>query len=42
MPPVPRYIPPPAQDSGVVYHGENKAHGGYLATNIARQNLLPG
>ncbi|KAI5803884.1 SGNH hydrolase-type esterase domain-containing protein [Geopyxis carbonaria] len=32
----------PAQGCGVSYDGENEGHGGYLATNIASQNLLPG
>ncbi|HEX8632386.1 MAG TPA: SGNH/GDSL hydrolase family protein, partial [Catenuloplanes sp.] len=32
----------PAQSCGVSYDGENEGHGGYLATNIANQNLLPG
>jgi lysophospholipase L1-like esterase len=27
---------------GVSYDGNNEGHGGYLATNIASQNLLPG
>ncbi len=27
---------------GVSYDGDNEGHGGYLATNIADQNLLPG
>jgi lysophospholipase L1-like esterase len=32
----------PAQGCGVPYDGDNEGHGGYLATNIANQNLLPG
>ncbi|KAF2028011.1 SGNH hydrolase [Setomelanomma holmii] len=32
----------PAQGCGFTYDGENEGHGGYLATNIANQNLLPG
>ncbi|KAH8831362.1 SGNH hydrolase [Flagelloscypha sp. PMI_526] len=32
----------PAQGCGFTYDGENEGHGGYLATNIASQNLLPG
>lgn len=32
----------PAQNCGVAYDGDNEGHGGYLATNIANQNLLPG
>src|SRR4051794_29280857 len=32
----------PAQGCGVSYDGDNEGHGGYLATNIANQNLLPG
>ncbi|RKN46788.1 GDSL-type esterase/lipase family protein [Streptomyces hoynatensis] len=32
----------PAQGCGVDYDGDNEGHGGYLATNIANQNLLPG
>ncbi|MFI5839164.1 cellulose binding domain-containing protein [Catenuloplanes sp. NPDC051500] len=32
----------PAQGCGFVYDGENEGHGGYLATNIANQSLLPG
>jgi lysophospholipase L1-like esterase len=32
----------PAQGCGVSYDGDNEGHGGYLATNIASQNLLPG
>ena len=31
----------PAQGCGFPYDGENEGHGGYLATNIANQNLLP-
>jgi len=31
----------PAQGCGFTYDGENEGHGGYLATNIANQNLLP-
>lgn len=27
---------------GVAFDGDNEGHGGYLATNIANQNLLPG
>ncbi len=27
---------------GVSFDGDNEGHGGYLATNIANQNLLPG
>jgi hypothetical protein len=30
------------QGCGFTYDGENEGHGGYLATNIASQNLLPG
>ncbi|MFI2711837.1 cellulose binding domain-containing protein [Micromonospora sp. NPDC018662] len=30
------------QGCGVSYDGDNEGHGGYLATNIANQNLLPG
>ncbi|WP_405092805.1 cellulose binding domain-containing protein [Micromonospora sp. NBC_01392] len=30
------------QGCGVPYDGDNEGHGGYLATNIANQNLLPG
>ncbi|MEV0002055.1 cellulose binding domain-containing protein [Micromonospora sp. NPDC050980] len=30
------------QGCGVTYDGDNEGHGGYLATNIANQNLLPG
>ncbi len=32
----------PTQGCGFVYDGENEGHGGYLATNIANQSLLPG
>jgi lysophospholipase L1-like esterase len=32
----------PAQGCGVSYDGDNEGHGGYLATNIANQNMLPG
>jgi lysophospholipase L1-like esterase len=32
----------PAQGCGFTYDGDNEGHGGYLATNIADQNLLPG
>lgn len=32
----------PAQGCGFPYDGENEGHGGYLATNIANQNQLPG
>jgi lysophospholipase L1-like esterase len=32
----------PAPGCGVAYDGDNEGHGGYLATNIANQNLLPG
>lgn len=32
----------PAQGCGFTYDGENEGHGGYLATNVANQNLLPG
>lgn len=32
----------PAQGCGVTYDGDNEGHGGYLATNIASQSLLPG
>ncbi|CAE6413899.1 unnamed protein product [Rhizoctonia solani] len=31
----------PAQGCGIPYDGDNEGHGGYLATNIANQNLLP-
>ncbi len=30
-----------AQSCGVPYDGDNEGHGGYLATQIANQNLLP-
>jgi lysophospholipase L1-like esterase len=33
-------LPPPG--CGIAYDGDNEGHGGYLATNIANQNLLPG
>jgi lysophospholipase L1-like esterase len=29
------------QGCGFTYDGENEGHGGFLATNIARQNQLP-
>ncbi|MEU6721474.1 cellulose binding domain-containing protein [Nonomuraea sp. NPDC046802] len=32
----------PTQGCGVAHDGDNEGHGGYLATNIAGQNLLPG
>ena len=32
----------PAQGCGFSYDGENEGHGGYLATNVADQNQLPG
>ncbi|MFB4278973.1 cellulose binding domain-containing protein [Nonomuraea sp. MTCD27] len=32
----------PPQGCGVAHDGDNEGHGGYLATNIAGQNLLPG
>jgi lysophospholipase L1-like esterase len=32
----------PAPGCGFAYDGENEGHGGYLATNIANQNQLPG
>jgi lysophospholipase L1-like esterase len=32
----------PPQGCGVAYDGDNEGHGGYLATNIASQNMLPG
>jgi lysophospholipase L1-like esterase len=32
----------PAQGCGFPYDGENEGHGGYLATNVASQNLLVG
>ncbi|KAF8757965.1 GDSL-like Lipase/Acylhydrolase family [Rhizoctonia solani] len=31
----------PAQGCGIPYDGDNEGHGGYLATNIANQNMLP-
>ncbi|KDN43226.1 hypothetical protein RSAG8_06193, partial [Rhizoctonia solani AG-8 WAC10335] len=31
----------PAQGCGIPYDGDNEGHGGYLATGIANQNLLP-
>lgn len=31
----------PAQGCGVTYDGDNEGHGGYLATNVANQNMLP-
>ncbi|KAB5593903.1 GDSL-like lipase/acylhydrolase [Ceratobasidium theobromae] len=31
----------PAQGCGITYDGDNEGHGGYLATGIANQNLLP-
>jgi lysophospholipase L1-like esterase len=31
----------PPQGCGVAYDGDNDGHGGFLATNIADQNLLP-
>ncbi|MET8122604.1 cellulose binding domain-containing protein [Micromonospora sp. NPDC005291] len=30
------------QGCGQPYDGDNEGHGGYLATNVANQNLLPG
>ncbi|HYN93928.1 MAG TPA: cellulose binding domain-containing protein [Pilimelia sp.] len=30
------------QGCGQAYDGENEGHGGFLATNVANQNLLPG
>ncbi len=30
-----------SNDCGITYDGNNEGHGGYLATNIANQNLLP-
>lgn len=30
------------QGCGVPYDGDNEGHGGYLVTNVANQNLLPG
>jgi lysophospholipase L1-like esterase len=32
----------PGQGCGFDYDGENEGHGGYLATNVATQNLLTG
>jgi lysophospholipase L1-like esterase len=32
----------PSQGCGFPHDGENEGHGGYLATNVANQNLLPG
>lgn len=32
----------PSQGCGFTHDGENEGHGGFLATNIARDNLLPG
>jgi lysophospholipase L1-like esterase len=32
----------PPQGCGFTYDGENEGHGGYLATNVADQNLLVG
>jgi lysophospholipase L1-like esterase len=32
----------PTQGCGFTYDGNNEGHGGYLATNIANQSLLPG
>ena len=32
----------PPQGCGFTYDGENEGHGGYLATNIAKQNQLVG
>jgi lysophospholipase L1-like esterase len=32
----------PAQGCGFSYDGENEGHGGFLATNVADQNQLPG
>jgi len=32
----------PGQGCGFAYDGENEGHGGFLATNIARQNQLVG
>ena len=32
----------PAQGCGFPYDGENEGHGGFLATNVAAQNQLPG
>ncbi|MEV6495249.1 cellulose binding domain-containing protein [Actinoplanes sp. NPDC051633] len=32
----------PAQGCGFTHDGDNEGHGGFLAVNIANQNLLPG
>ncbi|SDJ54248.1 GDSL-like Lipase/Acylhydrolase family protein [Nonomuraea jiangxiensis] len=32
----------PPQGCGVSYDGDNEGHGGFLATNVANQNQLPG
>ncbi len=32
----------PPTNCGIPYDGDNEGHAGYLATNIAKQNLLPG
>jgi lysophospholipase L1-like esterase len=32
----------PPQGCGVAHDGDNEGHGGFLATNIASQNVLPG
>ncbi|MGW0804771.1 cellulose binding domain-containing protein [Nonomuraea sp. NPDC002799] len=32
----------PPQGCGVTHDGDNEGHGGYLATNIANQSMLPG
>jgi lysophospholipase L1-like esterase len=32
----------PPQGCGIPYDGDNEGHGGFLATNVANQNLLPG
>ncbi|WP_169948474.1 cellulose binding domain-containing protein [Microbispora sp. H11081] len=32
----------PAQGCGVPYDGDNEGHGGFLVTNVADQNQLPG
>jgi len=32
----------PAQGCGFTYDGANEGHGGYVATNIAKQNQLVG
>jgi len=32
----------PPQGCGIAHDGDNEGHGGFLATNIANQNLLPG